>query len=73
MRLARARSSNALRHLRDPDMGDARSRDPAHVRGTDGLRGAQFPAQEDDQRGEAETYVKWTHPPCTRIAAALST
>lgn len=44
MRLARARPSNPLRHLRNTDMVNARSRNPAHVRGTNGLRGAQFPA-----------------------------
>ena len=58
MRLARARASNPLRHLRNPDMVDARSRDPAHVRGPNGLRGAQLPAQAIDQGGAAETYVR---------------
>ena len=58
MRLARARSSNALRNLCYPDMVDARSRDPTHVRGTNGLRGAQFSTQEINQGREAETYVR---------------
>lgn len=55
LRLARPGPPNPLRHLRDPDLVDARSRDPAHVRGANGLRGAQFSAQAVDQGGEAET------------------
>lgn len=60
MRLARARPSNPLRHLRDPDLVDARSGDTPDVCRTDWVRSAQLPPQEVDQGGEAETYVGWT-------------
>ena len=48
MRLARARPSNPLRHLRNPNMVNAGSRDSTHVRWTNGLRGAQLFTQKTD-------------------------
>lgn len=67
LRLARARPSNPLRHLRHPNMVNAGSRDPPHVRRTNGLRGAQLSTQEIDQGREAETYVPRTSSHCARI------
>ena len=61
MRLARARSSNPLRHLRDLNMVVARSGDPTHVRGANGMRSAQLPTQEINQRRATETYVQRMH------------
>lgn len=47
MRLARPRPPNPLRHLRNPNMVDARSGDPPHVHRTDGLRSLEFHAEEN--------------------------
>lgn len=55
LRLARARSSDPVRHLRDPDMVDARSGDTPDVCRADGVRGVQLLAEKIDQGGEAET------------------
>lgn len=42
-------------------------RNPAHVRRTNGLRGAQLPAQAVDKGGETETYVR----PCNSCALSV--
>ena len=70
MRLARARSSNPLRHLRNFNMVVARSRDPPHVRGANGMRSAQLPTQENDQRRATETYVQRILLKCALIPIA---
>ena len=67
LRLAGPRAPSPLRHLRNPNMVKPRGRNPAHVRRTNGLRGAQLPAQAVDKGGETETYVR----PCNGCALSV--